>query len=136
MFDKNYFLNQLRNGENIDAMAKNITDAMNDAMVDFQAELEERHKAERMAAIESKKYELAKQMVHIIQEYGMLVAPEAKEIMDQVTEEDLDVMVKTLDEMFHMMTSMINLKNKLENTSASKIKSDDDVLANFIASLM
>lgn len=136
MFDKNYFLNQLRNGENIDTMAKNITDAMNDAMVDFQAELEERHKAERMAAIESKKYELAKQMVHIIQEYGMLVAPEAKEIMDQVTEEDLDVMVKTLDEMFHMMTSMINLKNKLENTSASKIKSDDDVLANFIASLM
>ena len=54
--------------------------------------------------------------------------------MDQVTEEDLDVMVKTLDEMFHMMTSMINLKNKLEGTSASK--SDDDVLANFIASLM
>ena len=134
MFDKNYFLNQLRNGENLDVMAKKITDAMNDAMVDFQAELEERHKAEQMAVIESKKYELAKQMVHIIQDYGMLVAPEAKEIMDQVTDEDLDVMVKTLDEMFHMVTSMISLKNKLESTSASK--SDDDILANFIKTLM
>ena len=89
MFDKNYFLSQLRNGESLDVMAKSIADAMNDAMVDFQAELEERHNAEHMAAIESKKYELAKQMVHIIQEYGMLVAPDAKEILDQVTEEDL-----------------------------------------------
>ena len=136
MFDKNYFLSQLRNGESLDTMAKGIADAMNDAMVDFQAELEERHNAERMAEIESKKYELAKQMVHIIQEYGMLVAPDAKEILDQVTEEDLDVMIKTLDEMFHMMTSMINLKNKLEGLDTPKAKSDDDVLANFIASLM
>ena len=136
MFDKNYFLSQLRNGESLDVMAKGIADAMNDAMVDFQAELEERHNAERMAEVESKKYELAKGMVHIIQEYGMLVAPDAKEILDQVTEEDLDVMVKTLDEMFHMMTSMIELKNKLEGLDTPKAKTDDDVLANFIASLM
>ena len=136
MFDKNYFLNQLRNGESLDTMAKSIADAMNDAMVDFQAELEERHNAECMAAIENKKYELAKEMVHIIQEYGMLVAPDAKEIMNNVTEEDLDVMIKTLDEMFHMMTSMIELKNKLEGASVPTPKSDDDVLANFIASLM
>lgn len=136
MFDKNYFLSQLRNGESLDTMAKGIADAMNDAMVDFQAELEERHNAERMAEIESKKYELAKQMVHIMQEYGMLVAPDAKEILDQVTKEDLDVMVKSLDEMFHMMTSMIELKNKLEGLDTPKTKTDDDVLANFIASLM
>mgnify|MGYP003435048866 CR=1 FL=1 len=56
--------------------------------------------------------------------------------MDQVTEEDLNVMIKTLDEMFHMMTSMIELKNKLESLDTPKAKSDDDVLANFIASLM
>ena len=136
MFDKNYFLNQLRNGESLDTMAKGIADAMNDAMVDFQAELEERHNAERLASIENEKYELAKQMVHILQDYGMLVAPEAKEIMDQVTEEDLDVMVKSLDEMFHMMTSMIELKNKLEGLDTPKAKTDDDVLANFIATLM
>lgn len=134
MFDKNYFLNQLRNGESLDVMAKSIADAMNDAMEVYQVELEAAQKAERMAAIEVKKYELAKQMVHIIQEYGMLVAPDAKEIMDKVTEEDLDAMVRSLDEMFHMMTSMIELKNKLEGASAPE--SDDDVLANFIASLM
>ena len=136
MFDKNYFLNQLRNGESLDTMAKSIADAMNDAMVDFQAELEERHNAECMAKIESKKYELAKEMVHIIQEYGMMVAPDAKEILDQVTEEDLEVMIKTLDEMFHMMTSMVELKNKLEGLETSTPKTDDDVLANFIATLM
>ena len=136
MFDKNYFLSQLRNGESLDVMAKGIADAMKEAMVDFQTELEERHNAERKAAIESKKYELAKQMVHIIQEYGMLVAPDAKEILDQVTEDDLEAMVKTMDEMFHMMTSMVELKNKLEGLDTPKAKSDDDVLANFIASLM
>ena len=134
MFDKNYFLNQLRNGESMDVMAKSIADAMNDALEVYQVEMEAAQKAERMAAIESKKYELAKKMVYVIQEYGMLVAPEAKEIIDQVTEEDLGAMVKTMDEMFHMMTSMIELKNKLE--SASVPESDDDVLANFIASLM
>ena len=136
MFDKNYFLNQLRNGESLDDMAKRIADAMNGAMEDYQVEMEAAQKAKHMAAIEGKKYELAKEMVHIIQEYGMLVAPDAKEIMDNVTEEDLDVMVKTLDEMFHMMTSMIELKNKLEGASVPTPKSDDDVLANFIASLM
>ena len=136
MFDKNYFLNQLRNGESLDVMAKSIADAMNDAMEVYQVEKEAAQEAERKAAVENKKYELAKQMVHIIQEYGMLVAPDAKEIMDKVTEEDLDVMVKSLDEMFRMMTSMIELKNKLESLETSSPKSDDDILANFIASLM
>lgn len=134
MFDKNYFLSQLRNGESMDVMAKGIADAMNDALETYQVEKEAAQKAERMAAIEVKKYELAKQMVHIIQEYGMLIAPEAKEVMDAVTEEDLEAMVRSLDEMFHMMTSMIDLKNKLEG--ASTPKSDDDILANFIATLM
>lgn len=134
MFDKNYFLSQLRNGESMDTMAKSIADAMNDALETYQVEKEAAQKAERMAAIEVKKYELAKQMVHIIQEYGMLIAPEAKEVMDAVTEEDLEAMVRSLDEMFHMMTSMIDLKNKLEG--ASTPKSDDDILANFIATLM
>ena len=136
MFDKNYFLNQLRNGENLDVLAKGISDAMNDAMEEFQVELNERRNAERLAAIQNSKYHLAKEMVHIIQEYGMLVAPDAKEILDQVTEEDLEAMVKTLDEMFHMMTSMIDLKNKLEGLDTPKAKTDDDVLANFIATLM
>ena len=136
MFDKNYFLNQLRNGENLDVLAKGISDAMNDAMEEFQTELNERRNAERLASIQNSKYHLAKEMVRIIQEYGRLVAPEAKEIMEQVTQEDLDVMVKSLDEMFHMMTSMIELKNKLEGLDTPKAKTDDDVLANFIATLM
>lgn len=136
MFDKNYFLNQLRNGENLDVLAKGISEAMNDAMEEFQAELNERRNAERLASIQNSKYHLAQEMVRIIQEYGRLVAPEAKEIMEQVTEEDLDVMVKSLDEMFHMMTSMVELKNKLEGLETSSPKSDDDILANFITSLM
>ena len=136
MFDKNYFLNQLRNGENLDVLAKGISEAMNDAMEEFQAELNERRNAERLASIQNSKYHLAQEMVRIIQEYGRLVAPEAKEIMEQVTEEDLDVMVKSLDEMFHMMTSMVELKNKLEGLETSTPKTDDDILANFITSLM
>ena len=141
MFDKNYFLNQLRNGASIDAIGQSIADAMNEAVEAHNAEVaaaeaEAAKAAAAKAAVENKKYELAKEMIHIIQEYGMIVAPNAKEIMDQVTEEDLNVMIQTLDEMFHMMTSMIELKNKLEGASIPTSKSDDDVLANFIASLM
>ena len=136
MFDKNYFLNQLRNGASIDTIGQSIADAMNEAVEAHNAEVAAAKAAATKAAVESKKYELAKEMVHTIREYGMLVAPDAKEILDQVTEDDLEAMIKTLDEMFHMMTSMVKLKNKLEGLETSTPKTDDDILANFIATLM
>ena len=81
-----------------------------------------------------------------------MVAPEAADILDEVDDDDVDVMIHTLDQMFQMMSTMAQLKVNLENMDklpspkaqtkssitpvAKRAKSDDEVLSNFIASLM
>ena len=62
-------------------------------------------------------------------------------VMDNIEDSDIDMMVATLDEMFHMMAAMAQLKTVLEPVAKKsaiqpvKAKSDDEILANFIASL-
>lgn len=136
MFDKEFFLNHMRNGESLDDLAQMISAAMNDAKDAFDAEVAAARKAETEAFLNQRKFDLAKEMVEVIREYGHLVAPEAEEILDGCTEDDLKMMVKTLDEMFNMMKAMTQLKVELEKAPTSKVKlSDDDVLANFIMTL-
>ena len=145
MFDKNYFLNQLRNGVSMDDMGQALADAMNEAQDAYAAELEVAKKAQADAEMAQAKRDMALSLVEIIQDYGHLVAPDAAEILDDVDDDDLDAMVSTLDEMFHMMTAMAQLKANLEKTYtqipeckpvAKRAKSDDEVLSNFIKSLM
>ena len=139
MFDKNYFLTQLRNGVSMDEMGQALADAMNEAQNDYIAE-QETAKADLTAA----KRALAIDMVEIIQEYGELVAPDAEDVFSNVTEEDIDAMVDALDQMFNMMSSLMQLKRDLEKAQtkshitpiAKRPKSDDEVLSNFIKSLM
>lgn len=153
MFDKNYFLNQLRNGVSMDDMGQALADAMNAAQEAYTAELEVAKKAQADAEMAQAKRDMALDLIDIIQDYGHLVAPEAADILDDVGEDDIDAMVATLDQMFQMMTAMAQLKANLDNgkfnfnldktptkshiTPAVKpTKSDDEVLAKFIASLM
>ena len=152
VIDKNYFLTRLANGENIDDIGMEIADLMNAAMADHEAKVA----AEKAAAEEARKEanllntkrELALDLVEIIQNYGAIVAPEAcVDLLTDITDEDLDTMIQTLDEMFKMMAAMVELKNALtpvfEAQPKSKVtpvpkksKSDDEVLANFIKSLL
>ena len=144
MFDKNYFLNQLRNGVSMDSMGQALADAMNEAQEAYTAELAVKEKEAEAAAMAQTKRDMALDLIDIIRDYGDLVAPEAAEILDDIDDTDIDAMVTTLDEMFHMMTAMAQLKTKLENIQpkskitpvAKRAKSDDEVLANFIKSLM
>ena len=135
MFDKEFFLNHMRNGESLDDLAQMISVAMNDAKDAFDAEVAAARQAENEAFLNQRKFDLAKEMVEVIREYGHLVAPEADDILDSCTEDDLKVMVKTLDEMFNMMKAMTQLKVNLEKTTPRAKLSDDDVLANFIMTL-
>lgn len=136
MFDKEFFLNHMRNGESLDDLAQMISVAMNDAKDAFDAEVAAARKAENEAFLNQRKFDLAKEMVEVIREYGHLVAPEAEDILNGCTEDDLKMMVKTLDEMFNMMKAMTQLKVELEKAPTPKVKlSDDDVLANFIMTL-
>ena len=152
MFDKNYFLNQLRNGVSMDSMGQALADAMNEAQEAYTAELAVKEKEAEVAAMAQAKRDMALDLIDIIQDYGHLVAPEAADILDDVNDDDVDAMIVTLDQMFQMMSSMAQLKANLESLDklpvpkaqakshitpvAKPSKSDDEVLAKFIASLM
>lgn len=143
MFDKNYFLDQLRNGTSMDDMGQALANAMNEAQEAYAAELAVKEKETEAAAMAQTKKDMALDLIDIIRDYGRMVAPEAADILDNVDDEDIDAMVVTLDQMFQMMKSMAQLKINLEKAQAKSTKipvkhakSDDDVLANFIATLM
>ena len=156
VYDKNYFLDQLRNGTSMDAMGQALADAMNEAQNAYAAELAAKEKEAEAAAIAQTKKEMALDLIDIIRDYGNLVAPETADILDNIDDDDVDAMVTTLDEMFNMMAAMAQLKVDLESGKfnfnlgsqpkaqtkssitpvAKKAKSDDEVLANFIAKLM
>ena len=142
MFDKNYFLTQLRNGVSMDDMGQALADAMNEAQNAYIAEQEIVKAEQEKQELAQAKRDLACELIELIQEYGDLVDPNASDMLDEVTDEDVDAMVTTLDEMFHMMSAMVQLKKNLEaaaqpvKVATKRPKSDDEVLSNFIKSLM
>ena len=152
MFDKNYFLTQLRNGVSMDSMGQALADAMNEAQEAYTAELAVKEKEAEAAAMAQNKREMALDLIDIIRDYGHMVAPDAADILDDISDEDVEAMIVTLDQMFQMMSSMAQLKANLESLDklpvpkaqakshitpvAKPSKSDDEVLAKFIASLM
>ena len=143
VIDKDYFLTRLANGEDINDIGANIADMMNAAMAEHNAKLEAAREAEakRVAEVEllAHKRALAEEMTDLVLEYGELVEPGSTVDME-LSEEDLDLMVKTLDEMFQLMSAVKTLKVAIdsidENKPATKkVKSDDEALADFLASI-
>ena len=139
MFDKEYFLNQLRKGADLDDMGKALATALNEAQTAYAAELAAKEKEAVAAAMAQTKRELALDLVGIIQAYGRLVAPEAADVLEDITDDDIAAMVAALDQMFEMMRSMAQLKSDLEKvtivSAPKRTKSDDEILANFIKTL-
>ena len=152
-YDKNYFLDQLRNGQDINAIGQAMADAMNAAMADYNAEQEAARKAEaaRVAKVElaTKKKNLGLQMVDLFREYAALTGNTAMDEME-ITDDDLDVLVEALDQTFALMGAMKELKVAIDSIPDDKVpmvhanmqkakakaKSDDEVLADFLASIL
>ena len=152
-YDKNYFLDQLRNGQDINDIASSMADAMNAAMADFTAEQETARKAEaeRVAKVEltAKKKDLGLKMVDLFREYANLTGNTAMDGME-ITDEDMDTLVEALDQTFALMGAMKELKEAVNSMSVDKIvarnpktrtatihaKSDDEVLADFLAQIL
>lgn len=152
-YDKNYFLDQLRNGQDINAIGQAMADAMNAAMADYNAEQEAARKAEaaRVAKVElaTKKKDVGLRMVNLCREYAAL---SGNTIMDEmeITDEDLDTLVEALDQTFALMGAMKELKVAIDaipddkvpmvhanmQKAKAKAKSDDEVLADFLASIL
>ena len=152
-YDKNYFLDQLRNGQDINAIGQAMADAMNAAVADYNAEQEAARKAEadRVAKVEltARKKDLGLQMVDLFREYAALTGNTAMDELE-ITDEDMDTLVEALDQTFALMGAMKELKvaidsipadkvvarNPKVNINTSRAKSDDEVLADFLATIL
>lgn len=144
VIDKDYFLTRLANGEDINDIGASIADMMNAAMAEHNAAQAAAREAEarRVAEVEllAHKRALAEEMTDLVLEYGELVAPGSTVDME-LSEEDLDLMVKTLDEMFQLMSAVKSLKVAIDSidenkpATTKKIKSDDEALADFLATI-
>ena len=152
-YDKNYFLDQLRNGQDINDIASSMADAMNAAMADFTAEQEVARKAEaeRVAKVElaAKKKAIGEEIVDLFREYAARTGNNVMDEMD-ITDEDMDTLVEALDQTFALMGAMKELKVAIDSMPVDKVvarnpktssatlhvKSDDEALADFLAQIM
>ena len=153
VYDKNYFLDQLRNGQDINTMGQAMADAMNAAIADFNAEQEAARKAEadRVAKVEltAKKKDLGLKMVDLFRDYAALTGNTAMDEME-ITDDDLDTLIEALDQTFALMGAMKDLKAAIDAIPEDKLvglnpkkrsatihaKSDDEALKEFLAQIM
>ena len=143
-FNKEYFLDYLRNGGDMDSIGRDIADAMNDAREAYEAEKAIAAKVAQENEVLQTKRDIAAEMIDLIVEYGELVAPGTSDMLQDYTDEDLDSMIDTMDQLFNMLKAIAGLKNAVAaapvnpviKTSVKVPKTDDEVLANFIKKLM
>lgn len=142
VIDKNYFLDRLANGEDMDVIGQEVAAMMNAAMAEHNANLEAEAKRQAEAEKEQAKRDLIEELVEIVQELAILEGMDPDEI--QVTEEDMDQMVAAFTEMFGAMRSLKKMFAELDTDKvvahAPKTRkavinvkpSDDQILADFI----
>ena len=128
MIDKNYFLDMMKDGKDIDAIAKDITNALNEA----KSEMEKIQESNKLA---DKKLEIANEIAMLFQEYAELAYPDA---LSAIGDFDGATLVSVLDESFELVNNLNYLKD-IFATPAKKIgkaipakKSDDEVLREFL----
>ena len=130
MIDKNYFLNRLANGEDMDAIGNDIAAMMTEALNEHSAKQAE---ADR----ENHKRELVKQLAGIVQELAVLEGLNAEDI--SITDETINVLMESLSELFGIMRGLKELADTLalDTTAAAPAPaSDDEILANFLSLLI
>ncbi len=139
VIDKNYFLDRLANGEDMDAIGEQIAAMMTEAMNEHNANLEAKAKRQAEAEKEAAKRELIEELVEIIQELAILEGMDPDEMT--ITEEEMDQMVAAFNEMFAAMRDLKKMLAGLEEkTVAPKVEvkatkiapTDEQILADFI----
>lgn len=138
VIDKNYFLARLANGEDIDRIGEDIADMMNAAVAEYEAKQEADQKAQTKRAI----------MRDIVDSIAELAALEGMDPIDfETSDEELDMLVQSFTEMFKTLNQVKKLNAMLENAAEKPVpqknkpvfkapKSDDEVLSDFITSLL
>ena len=114
-----YLLSLLRDGASVDDLAKQITDALNEASVAYQAEQKAKREAEekaKLAAEEASKRDekreyMASEITRTIREYVEEFYPDlAGEIAGA---EFTDTFIKSMDEMAKLARNLKELENTL-----------------------
>ena len=135
--NKEYFMNRLANGENMDAIGAEIAAMMNAAMAEHNARIEAEKAAQAAAEAEKEaaKRDLIEELVEIVQELAILEGMDPNDM--QVTEEDMEQLVAAFTEMFGAMRELKALfaaapaPKQAKRPNVTVIKSDDDILAEF-----
>jgi multidrug resistance efflux pump len=134
MFDKNYFLTRMRNGESIDEIGQSIADMMNDAVDAYEAEQAAQENAET-------RRELVRCMVNDINELAKLDGCE--DLAVSLTDEEADDLVTSFTDMFKLLAAIKETADTLTKTTSNtqkqikpaKATNDDAILANFLRDL-
>ena len=118
----------MKDGKDIDAIAKDITNALNEA----KSEMEKIQESNKLA---EQKLEIANEIAMLFQEYAELAYPDA---LSAIGDFDGATLVSVLDESFELVNNLNYLKD-IFATPAKKIgkaipakKSDDEVLKEFL----
>lgn len=140
VIDKNYFLNRLANGEDMDVIGQEMAAMMNAAMAEYNANLEAEAKRQAEVEKEAAKRDLMEELVEIVQELAILEGMDPDDL--QVTDEDMDQLVAAFTEMFVAMRDLKKLFASIDTdkvvapkgrASVINVKpSDDQILADFI----
>lgn len=126
---KDYFLNRLAAGEDIDTIGQEMANAMNEALEAHRAAEEAKKVAAAKAENEAAKRDIIEEMIELVQEYAILEGMDENEI--KVSPEDVDAMVAAFTEMFAAMRQLKTLSARL-NEKKPLNKSDDDILNEFV----
>lgn len=135
LIDKNYFLNRLANGEDMDAIGEEIAVMMTEALNEHNTNLEAEAKRQAEVEKEQAKRDLIEELVEIIQELAILEGMDPDEL--QVTDEDVEQLVAAFTEMFAAMRDLKKLFTSIDTPKTRKATisvkpTDDQILADFL----
>ena len=134
MFDTNYFLTRLQNGEDLDKIGKEIADMMNAANAAYEAEKAKEAEAAAQAEKEMAKKELIEELVEIIQELAILEGVDPEDM--KVTDEEVEDICAAFTDMFKAMKDLKKMFAATPAKPTVKVKkidrTDDQILADFL----
>lgn len=136
MFDKNYFLTRLANGEDMDAIGNELAAVMTEALNEHIANQE----AQKAAKAELAKRDLVVELLDIVRELAMLEGLDGELL--EVTDEEVNAVTDALCGLFQTLKGIESLLVPAApatpvriTTKAQAPMSDDEALANFLAML-
>ena len=133
MFNKADIITRLQKGEKIEDIAKDMSDALNEAEADFKAA--EAQKAAEVTRVEDAKREAVKMMIDGACDYCVAIGEE--DLLAELCEVDIEDLVAAIDSYFGMIKALASLKTfefnvPTEKKAEKRAAGADVAIANFL----